>query len=228
MAHTLEGTSWVLAATALDAAGVDEFTPTAEFNDGTVSGTTGVNRYTGTYTKSRSKLSPGPVASTRRAGSPAAMAIEREYLSRLDRVTSFKISGDTLTLADAKGAPVLVYEVSKVTLEGSWEIIGYLMTSGTGFSSTVIDSAPSAVFGADGSLSGATGCNSYRGTYTVDGVAVTIGPLRTTRMACPPELAEQETGILKALESATTIELKPGGATLLNESGQRAISLAAG
>ena len=84
------------------------------------------------------------------------------------------------------------------------------------------------MFNADGSVSGTTGCNTFRGRYTTDEYAVTIGPLLTTRMACPPERIEQEAGILKALESATTFALAPGTAALLNAAGQLAISMAAG
>jgi heat shock protein HslJ len=225
MTTSLEGTAWVLDVAALGLPG-GEGIPTAELRDGTVSGSTGCNRFTGGFTKARSKLSFGSIATTRRAGSPAAMAVEREYLGRLGRVASFRISGDELTLFDAAGDALLVYAASRPTIEGSWEITGYLMVSGNGFSSTVIDSAPSAVFGADGSMSGGTGCNTFRGAYEIDGATISIGPLRTTRMACPPELAEQEAGILKSLDAASSFSLAPGTATLLNAAGQLVLSLA--
>ncbi len=226
MTMGLEGTSWVLDVAALGLVG-GEGAPTVEFRDGTVTGSTGCNRYTGRFTKARSKLSFGSIATTRRAGSPAAMAVEREYLARLEQVASFRLTPDTLTLLDADGATVLSFAVSRQTIAGSWEITGYLMVSGHGFSSTVIDTAPSAVFGSDGSVSGGTGCNTYRGGYEVDGATISIGPLRTTHVACPPQLAEQEAGILKALQTAAGFTLAPGTATLLNGDGQLVLSLAA-
>jgi heat shock protein HslJ len=226
MTTALEGTSWVLDVAALGLTDA-EGTPTAEFGDGTVSGSTGCNRYTGGFTKARSKVSVGSIATTRRAGSPTAMAVEHEYLARLARVASFRIKGDALTLVDATGDAVLVFAAWRQTIEGAWEITGYLMASGTGFSSTVIDSAPSVVFAADGTTSGGTGCNTFRGRYEIDGATISIGPLITTRMACLPERAEQEAGILKSLDAAASFTLAPGTATLLNAEGQLVLSLTA-
>jgi heat shock protein HslJ len=226
MAQALEGTSWVLKKDALGLARVDEFTPTAELHDGTISGSTGCNRYTASYTAARGEFTLAPVAVTRRAGEPAAMGIEREFLARLERAAAYDAGEDALTLFDASGAAMLVFDVSTATLTGTWEITGYLMVSGKGFSSTMIDSAPAATFAPDGTLSGGTGCNSFRGTYQIDGATITVGPLATTRKACPPELAEQEAGILEALQSAATFTLAPGQATLLNGDGLLAISLA--
>jgi heat shock protein HslJ len=227
MTAALEATPWVLDVAVLGLPGA-EAAPTAEFREGSVSGSTGCNHFTGTFTKSWSKLAIGPLATTESAGSQAAMAVEREYLARLGRVTSFRVKGDTLALLDDGGGTVLVYAASRDTIEGTWEITGYLMVSGPGFSSTAIDSAPSAVFAADGSISGGTGCNTYRGQYELDGPSISIGPLRTTRMACPPELVEQEAGILASLTAAAAFTLAPGTATLLNADGQLVLSLAVG
>jgi heat shock protein HslJ len=227
MATALDDTPWVLDIAILGLPGA-EAEPTIEFRGGKVSGTTGCNRFSGEYTRTRSKLSLGPLPTTRRAGTPTAMAIEREYLTRLARVASFRVKGDTLVLVDAAGAALLVYAAARQSIEGSWEITGYLMVSGTGFSSTAIDSSPSAVFGADGSVSGGTGCTTYRAEYRIDGPSISIGPLHTSRTACPPELAEQDAGILASLEAAMTYTLAPGTATLLNAGGQLVISLAAG
>ena len=227
MTAALEATSWVLDVAVLGLPGA-EAAPTAEFHDGNVSGSTGCNDFTGTFTKSWSKLAIGPLAMTASAGSHAGLAVEREYLARLGRVTSFRVKGDTLALLDHGGGTVLVYAASRDTIEGTWEITGYLMVSGHGFSSTATDCVPSAVFAADGAVSGGTGCNTYRGQYELEGASIAIGPLHTTRLACRPELAEQEAGILASLTAATTFVLAPGTATLLNADGRLVLSLAVG
>ena len=54
-----------------------------------------------------------------------------------------------------------------------------------------------------GRVSGETGCNRFTGTVSVDGPAVTFGPLGTTRMACEPPLVEQEAAVLDALAGVT-------------------------
>jgi len=53
-------------------------------------------------------------------------------------------------------------------------------------------------------LVGSGGCNRYSGNVSTGGEALRIGPLRSTRMACAPELMQQETAFLRALESATS------------------------
>lgn len=42
-------------------------------------------------------------------------------------------------------------------------------------------------FNADGSLNAQLDCNSGRGTYTVDGANLTLGPIASTRMGCPAD-----------------------------------------
>ncbi len=54
-----------------------------------------------------------------------------------------------------------------------------------------------------GQVSGQTGCNQFNGTVSMDGAALTFGPLATTRKACEPGLMEQERAILDALAGVT-------------------------
>jgi heat shock protein HslJ len=57
----------------------------------------------------------------------------------------------------------------------------------------------------DGRVSGHSGCNSYAGSYVLEGTAVGIGPLASTRKACAPALMNQEDEyqrILTAVDAA--------------------------
>ncbi|MGD8528483.1 MAG: META domain-containing protein [Methyloceanibacter sp.] len=45
---------------------------------------------------------------------------------------------------------------------------------------------------ADGVVGGSSGCNRFTGAYTQKGDELTMGPLASTRMACPPEVMERE------------------------------------
>ncbi len=63
-------------------------------------------------------------------------------------------------------------------------------------------------FDEEGQLFGSAGCNNYSGGYELDGRALTIGPLASTRMACPEDgVMAQETAFLQALEAAHSISL---------------------
>jgi heat shock protein HslJ len=66
-------------------------------------GYSGVNSFTGTFQSSGANLSFGPIAATRRAGPPAAMAFESALFKALAATRSYRVSGDALELLDAEG-----------------------------------------------------------------------------------------------------------------------------
>jgi heat shock protein HslJ len=55
---------------------------------------------------------------------------------------------------------------------------------------------------ADGSANGFAGCNTFMGGYELDGDAITIGPLASTRMACEEPKMAAENAFLPTLEAA--------------------------
>ena len=59
-------------------------------------------------------------------------------------------------------------------------------------------SAPTATF-TDKAVGGSTGCNQFTAPYTVDGDAMEIGTVASTRMACPPPADAVERAYLAAL-----------------------------
>jgi heat shock protein HslJ len=72
--------------------------------DGRVSGNTGCNMFSGTYTVTGSGLTFGPLISTRRAClSDAANRQESMFLTALEKVAGYTLVGEMLTLADAAG-----------------------------------------------------------------------------------------------------------------------------
>lgn len=66
-------------------------------------------------------------------------------------------------------------------------------------------------FGPDGTLSGNGSCNKLSARYTLEGNKLSIGPIVTTRMACPEALLEQEDRVLTALERAARAAVPPHG-----------------
>ena len=63
---------------------------------------------------------------------------------------------------------------------------------------------PTINFGTDGTVSGSAGCNTYNGTYTLDGSSIKFGPLASTKMACPVADMAVETAFLAGLAGATS------------------------
>jgi len=80
---------------------------------------------------------------------------------------------------------------------------------------------PTIDFGTDGTVSGSAGCNTFNGTYTVEGSSISFGPLASTKMACPEADMAVETAFLAGLAGATSWSiqaemLKLEGASTLN------------
>jgi heat shock protein HslJ/membrane-bound inhibitor of C-type lysozyme len=70
-------------------------------------------------------------------------------------------------------------------------------------------------FGADGRLSGRASCNSFFASYTLTGEGLGIGQTGTTRMACAPELMQQEARFLDILQKVQRFEIAADGALVL-------------
>jgi heat shock protein HslJ len=106
----LDGTSWRLTGWSVSAQDPNDFTITAEFKDGQISGKAAVNSYSGTYTVGPDDaFSVGAVASTKMAGPEPDMQAESTYFKLLAEARSATVDGDTLTLNDANGNESLIF-----------------------------------------------------------------------------------------------------------------------
>ena len=75
----------------------------------------------------------------------------------------------------------------------SWTLVSI------GATPAIVGAGASLTFDPSGNVSGSTGCNSFSGSYALDGSALTFGPLATTRMACEEASMAQEASVLEAL-----------------------------
>jgi len=66
-------------------------------------GYSGVNSFSGSYESGAASLKFGPIAATRRAGPPPAMAFEAAFFKALEATRSYRIAGENLDLLDAEG-----------------------------------------------------------------------------------------------------------------------------
>jgi heat shock protein HslJ len=79
--------------------------------EGQVGGSSGCNSYGGQYAVQSSNLSLSEVVSTLRACADEALnAQEAQFHQALAAVAQYDVQGDTLTLRDAGGAALLVFE----------------------------------------------------------------------------------------------------------------------
>lgn len=80
-----------------------------------------------------------------------------------------------------------------------------------------------------GRVSGSGGCNRVSGSFTRSGVALKIGQLASTRMACAdPTRGANEAQFLSALQSTASYSLAPGRLALLDTGGRTVAILSSG
>jgi heat shock protein HslJ len=222
----LAGTSWNLASyTAADGTQTPAVTEpsvgTMNFlAGGQLTGSTGCNRFTGTYEQSGTDLSITTGAMTEMACPGPVGEQETAVITALGKVAMAALASDNLVLKDAQGAQLLTYAPGLAGLEGtSWTATGI----NNGQQAVVSDATTSAVtaqFGPDNVLSGFGGCNSYTGTWTTtppDGL--TISELGQTLMACEEDVQETENQYTAALAKVSTYQIEGNQLTLRDADG---------
>jgi heat shock protein HslJ/membrane-bound inhibitor of C-type lysozyme len=83
----------------------------------------------------------------------------------------------------------------------------------------VADRASTTVRFEEGRVSGRAGCNQYSGYLQAAGNALRVSETRSTRMACPPPVMQQETRFLAALGAVRTARRDGDRVLLLDETG---------
>ena len=225
-ATTIDGRTWRLASLPghdLGALGAGQYL-TARFEAGRVSGFSGCNRFMGSYTVDRDQLTLGQLAGTMMACPGAAMAIEGAFKGALAGTLRYAIVDDRLTLTPASGAPLVFDLEPKPVLEGvKWEVTGF----NNGRQAVV-----SAVLGTrltlsfkDGTLSGSSGCNTFRASYKVEESRIVVGPVAATRKMCSGKgVMEQERQFLAALETAVKWDISRGMLDMHRADGERVLT----
>ncbi len=220
----LDGTSWVV--TRINASAVLTGTNvTMAFADGQVSGSNGCNRYFGPYTLAGSAFSAPRLASTQMACDAAVMTQEQAFMKALAAAVTLRPAGTGLELLDGSQTVVLTLAPAPVAtprpLEGTtWRLVTFVKNDAA--ESLVDESSITLVV--DSEQFSGKACNTYSGTAVRTGLTVKVGPLRSTKMACPGEgVMAQEQRYLTVLQTVTTIAIEGNELTLTAPDGQALI-----
>ena len=196
-------------------------------SDGKISGSSGCNQYAGVYrVNGNSILISSILSSSMMACSQAVMDQETAYLEALAQARIFTASPDQLTLKDAGGNELMLFNAQTQDLAGTyWEVTGYY-NGEQAVTSVLADSTITAQFGKDGTLSGNSSCNDYSGPYKAIGNQIEIGPLVSTKKACadPAGVMDQEAQYLAALETAATYKIAGKALELRTADGALAVT----
>jgi heat shock protein HslJ len=199
-------------------------TITAFFDaQGKVSGSAGCNQYTASYEATPAGLSIGAPASTKMAcNEPAGiMTQETVYLSAIQGAASYSIDGNTLTIKNSGGNPLLTYstvppyEMTPAPITGTmWYLNSFVDAQGN-FWTPGATNPISLQFSDAGNVTGNAGCNSYSGTYTTTGNSISISGFATTLMYCgEPGVMDLESTYLGVLPMMKVYKISGNELTL--------------
>lgn len=169
--------------------------------EATVSGTAFCNGYGGDYRLAGGRLLVQDLAVTEMACAPELMAAERAYLDALTAADlAVARDGDRLVLTGDGGALTFrpLPPVPTSELVGTRWVLETLI-DGDVASSTTGEPAD-LVLGADGTVSGSTGCRALTGRWAVSGDTLVLPDLGADGN-CPPGVATQDAHVLAVLES---------------------------
>ena len=185
--------------------------PTMTFSaDGRVSGNSGCNQYSGTYRTDGSSIAITNIASTMMMCAGPGADVEALFLKGLNSASAWQRTEDgqlQIAAAVAIVAAPGVGEGPPATAAGveipgsSWVLIEM------GGTADLAHIVPTLAFGTDGTVSGFSGCNTFRGIYAPDGH---IGSLASTKIACQPPASLIESDYLKALQDVGRLSLVDG------------------
>jgi heat shock protein HslJ len=194
---------------------------------GQLSGSTGCNRFTGTWSGSADALTLTIGATTQMACmDPQAQAQEQAVLGQLPLATAATVGDGTLTLQDDGGQDLAVYASAVTGFAGtSWQVTG--VNNGKGaVVSTEATASLTLVFGDEGSVSGFGGCTRFSGTATFDSGSVAFTDLAPDEECTGDEAAAaQQSEYLAALANATTPQIDGNQVTLRDGEGATQVSL---
>lgn len=105
---------------------------------------------------------------------------------------------------------------------GRWILHSY-SPPGAGLQTPLPGTELTARFGADGSLSGSAGCNSYGGGFTAYDQTLRVSSLSSSQTLCPtPEgIMEQEGAFLRLMGQANSMAISAGQLTVFDSGGNR-------
>ena len=206
---------WVLQNT--DQPLLPDTTITIEFSaDGQVNGSAGCNSYFGSYSLDSDSLITSPIGSTQ-MWCEGIMEQESAFLQMLQTATGLTVTETELTIHTPDGDMQFALAENTAFEGTNWGLSG--ITQGEAVVNTWVDANINILFN-DGQVSGNAGCNSYGGSYQIEGTNLTLSELISTMMACEEEVNQREAEFLAALATISQFRTEMNQLILSDSTGQ--------
>jgi len=173
-------------------------------------GYTGCNYMLGTFdAKAESIIVHWPSTSAGECADEALAKQESNFLSALTAVNAYAIVDNQLHLYVGDISVMTLEPLEAVPFEGTTWNLQFIQQQPVGWVPPLDGATLTAVFDGE-SVSGNAGCNSYTGSYELNGRTIRFDALASTMMMCEDEdLMTQETDYLQALQNAGIIITHP-------------------
>jgi heat shock protein HslJ len=177
--------------------------------DGAATGSDGCNQFRATYSRNENKLTfKQPAAGTMIACSEPVMKQSALYLNALAKTTEYMATERALILFGGNEILATFVAEAQGLSDTAWDVINF--NNGRNAVVGVLpETELTALFGADGSVTGSAGCNEYVATYAAISNTIKINTPGTTLRFCaePKGVMDQEFEFLNALASAATYNI---------------------
>ena len=192
--------------------------PYVQFGDGRVEGWGGCNRFSARFVQDAvgaRAIVVGRIDTGRRGCDPSAQAAESRFLEVLQSVSSYSITGDTMTMSGSGGSlKFRAHSEEEAQFAGTkW--------AGVVDASADRQSIPRLEFLREGKLAGFTGCNLLNGTWRIEEGVVRFGPIATTKRACVGSGGEIEKRVVAALAKDAQVSREGGRLVITTPGGER-------
>lgn len=231
MQNSLYGDQWQLVSYLAEQQGMQavlaDTLVSIEFAANKISGSTGCNRYFGTFQligyDSLNISQPGLTM----VACPEPIAVqEQQFLKNLADIKFYQFQDDILQLLDAQRQVRLIFQnLPVLTIEQTaWQMIG--INNGKGGVVSSAQTGKASLQFINGKLQGNSGCNSLTASYQLNGMELTIGPVISTRKFCAEnDLMVQEQQLLQALTQVTRYEIRANQLRLVDANGALMLNL---
>ena len=185
---------------------------------GQVAGSDGCNQYSGPFRTDGRDISVGRLSSTLIGCEPLLSAQALAFTEALTGAATWRLTeAGGLELrghGDILAEPLVQAPQPSGALVPDLAGTGWVLEVVGGIA--LVDVEPTITFGGDGTVAGFTGCNTFSGTYALDGATLSFGPLATTKMACADPTMFVESAFLAALGGVTGWSLDGDGRLALD------------
>ncbi|MFZ1389768.1 MAG: META domain-containing protein [Thiolinea sp.] len=233
VSQNLNQTTWqLLSVPGWKGTSIDQIQPraTMTFNGGVLTGNDGCNNFRAAYSHPRVPKTPQSLSirmdramSTMMACPPQQTQVAGAVASALQKTYQYSVNDKYLTLMDSRGVVVATFDRPATDVPGtSWQLLSF--NNGTAMLSSLNTERFTANFSTDGTVSGFSGCNNYRATYTLDRARGTmrVGPIGSTFKMCPDQdLMKEEAGFLNAWRRVGLYGRQGNGMSLFDAQGLR-------